>query len=94
VLLGQGYRTAHGVLIDEYGTVGWWSAGKTRRTGRKTVSFEVSRNWTRVFAVRGECTAARALARPESCETLELRFNWYLMSNYRPSCYFGDGKVW
>jgi hypothetical protein len=23
VLLGQGYRTAHGVLIDEYGTVGW-----------------------------------------------------------------------
>jgi hypothetical protein len=43
VLLGQGYRTPRGAVIDEYGAmVGWWSAGENRRTRRKTCSSATS----------------------------------------------------
>jgi hypothetical protein len=33
MLLGQGYRTPHEAVIDEYGEmVEWWLAGENRRT--------------------------------------------------------------
>jgi hypothetical protein len=43
VLLGQGYRTLRGAVIDDYGAmVEWWLTGKTRRTRRKTCSSATS----------------------------------------------------
>jgi hypothetical protein len=33
VLLGQGYRTPRGAVIDEYGaTMGWWLAGEQKNS--------------------------------------------------------------
>jgi hypothetical protein len=54
VLLGQGYRTPRGAVIDEYGEmVEWWLAGETKELGEKPtpvslrpprVSLEITRD--------------------------------------------------
>jgi hypothetical protein len=57
VLLGQGYRTPRGAVIDEYGAVvEWWLAGETDELGEKPttdhfiyLSLEITRDWTRIM---------------------------------------------
>jgi hypothetical protein len=64
VLLGQGYRTPRGVVIDEYGAmVEWWLAGETPAAvplSRPWITLEVTRVWTRASMIRSQRLAARA----------------------------------
>jgi hypothetical protein len=73
VLLGQGYRTPHGAVTDEYGAmVEWWLSGETKELGEKPtpvplhppgISLQITWNLTRVSTVRSQHLAAWVMAR-------------------------------
>jgi hypothetical protein len=51
VLLGQGYCTPHGAVIDEYGTmVEWWLTNENQRTEENNMYISLSIRYNLYFA--------------------------------------------